>query len=72
MHKFLKKHKVIVAIVLVIVLILAARFTYNNVLVPWPYREELKACLGEARSMEDIRTIEMAEDECFRTYPHIN
>jgi len=45
-------------------------FFYFNVIVPYPYRHELKACLVEARSLNTEGEIETAENICFRTYPH--
>lgn len=45
-------------------------FLYNNVIVPWPYREQLHSCLSQARSLEDKEERDEAENICFRTYPH--
>lgn len=51
---------------------IAGNFFYNNVIVPWPYREELHNCLSQARSLEDKEERDEAENTCFRTYPHFN
>jgi len=54
----------------VLFFLLLGQFIYYNVVVPWPYRHELKACLEKARFMENQLKIEKAENICFRTYPH--
>ena len=50
----------------------AVIFIINNVIIPWPYREELQACLKDARALVLQEEIEKAEDVCFQTYPHFN
>jgi len=56
----------------VLFLLLLGQFIYYNVIIPWPYRYELKSCLNEARSLEAQSEIKSAENICFRTYPHFN
>jgi len=51
-------------------LVLFGRFIYYNIVVPAPFREELKACLLDARSLEIEKEVKAAENTCFRTYPH--
>ena len=55
---------------IIVFLILSGRFVYYNVVVPTPFREELKACLLEAHSQEIEIEAKAAENTCFRTYPH--
>ena len=57
---------------ILLVLFFAGRFFYFNIIVPWPYREELKACLSEARALESEEAVNAAENRCFDMYPHFN
>ena len=50
--------------------VMLGRFIYYNVVVPWPYREELRACLDEAKTLEVELAVDEARNVCFRTYPH--
>jgi len=59
-------------VILGVTLVFVARFIYWNVVVPFPYRHELEACLEEARSLSTESEIDAAENICFRTYPHFN
>jgi len=67
-----KNKQYIFGIVAIALLFFVGRFVYNNIIAPWPYREELQSCLESARAQEneDIRKSE--ENICFRTYPHFN
>jgi hypothetical protein len=49
--------------------VMVGRFVFYNIVVPWPYRHELNACLEQARSAQDAMA---AKNQCFRTYPHFN
>jgi len=53
-------------------LIFGGVFTYNNIIVPWPYREELKACLADAANEPSEELTDAKRNQCFRTYPHFN
>ena len=59
-------------IILGVFLVLVANFFYWNVVVPFPYRHELKTCLESARALSVEADVESAENRCFRTYPHFN
>lgn len=50
----------------------AVLLVYQQIIVPWPYQEQLKACLREARALENESARETAENICFRTHPHFN
>lgn len=63
---------VVLGVVVLLALYFAGRFVYFNVIVAWPYREELKECLSEARSLDNKQETEAAENRCFNTYPHFN
>ena len=47
-------------------------FVYGNIIIPWPYRHELKACLETARALPTQEEIDFEENKCFRTIPHFN
>ena len=72
MLKKLKKHKFIAVIVLIVFIYLAAQFVYINIIVPWPYRQELKTCINKAKQFPTKSQVEEARYKCFRTYPHFN
>lgn len=46
------KNIIIVFVILVIIFgtLVAARFFYHNVIIPWPYRHDLKNCLNQAEN----------------------
>lgn len=67
-----KRKKIVLGLLAVAVLALASQFVYYNVIVPWPYRHELQACLEEANNQQNEQAVEEARDKCFRTYPHFN
>lgn len=64
--------KVLFGTGVVIFLMLAGRFIYYNIIMPWPYRHELKACLSKANEKNIKQEIKAARNICFRTYPHFN
>ena len=64
--------KILVILLLGVTLMLIGRFIYYNIIIPEPYREELKTCLVKARTLETKEKTEAAENICFRTYPHFN
>lgn len=64
--------KILIGIAVVLFLFLLGKFIYYNIIIPEPYREELRVCLLEARTLENVEKIEKAESACFRTYPHFN
>lgn len=68
----IKKHKILFAILVVISLFLLANFIYINIVVPWPYREALEACLSNSKNFSTEEQIKEARNICFRTYPHFN
>ncbi|MCH8050359.1 hypothetical protein IIB51_03100 [Patescibacteria group bacterium] len=67
-----RSKNVIVWAGIVVFLMLFGRFVYYNIVVPWPYREQLRLCLEDARSLEIEAEVKEAENICFRTYPHFN
>ncbi len=65
--------KIIVALIVLIVIFgvsLIAKFFYYNLVVPWPYRHELKNCLQQADNQPTTEAIDLARYRCFRTFPH--
>ena len=67
-----KEKKLYLAVGIVLLTVLGSVFVYNNIILPAPFKEELKACLSEARSLENEKERDSAENICFRTYPHFN
>jgi len=66
-------HKDILIILLAIPFaFLVGMFIYNNIIVPWPYRHDLKACLEAAQTIENETFSAYERNICFRTYPHFN
>lgn len=53
-------------------IILVIQFIYNNIIIPEPYRAELKICLEQARQHQDQEKVDEEENKCFRRYPHFN
>jgi hypothetical protein len=68
MSKSMKRMAVIVLVGGVSAILLG--FLLENVILPWPYRRNLKACLTQARTLEDSELSAFEVDWCFRTYPH--
>jgi len=64
--------KILISAGTITLMVLSGMFVYNNIIVPWPYREELKSCLVQARSLEGEEERRSEEFICFRTYPHFN
>ncbi|HEX9608642.1 MAG TPA: hypothetical protein VGA06_00300 [Candidatus Paceibacterota bacterium] len=62
--------KIVIGLVIALVLFGTGRFIYQNIIVPWPYRDELNACLKDARALDSKTLSEAAENSCFQTYPH--
>lgn len=71
-RNIIKKHKIIVSVLLVLFILLFSMFVYKNIVVPWPYREALEACLNNAENFSNQQQIDDARNVCFRTYPHFN
>ena len=46
----------------------AGSFVYNNIIVPWPYRHELRSCLDTAKEKQTKNEVEYARNICFRAY----
>ena len=67
-----KKKKIAIGVTIIFLIALFARFVYYNIIVPWPYREGLDACLEKAESKETDAEIFAARNICFRKYPHFN
>ena len=63
--------KIIAGIVIPLLLFLLGKFIYYNIIIPKPYRDELRSCLHEARALGNEEK-KKAENTCFRTYPHFN
>lgn len=75
--KLKKRIKVIKTLILIFVIIvlfsfigLAARFFYHNVIIPWPYRGQLRGCLDDAKNRATEAERYSARNSCFYTYPH--
>lgn len=68
----MNQKKLIAAAATVLFLVFAGIFVYSNIIVPWPYREELKTCLSDAEDQPSEQLIDSARNQCFRTYPHFN
>jgi len=68
----IKKHKILFSVLFVLLIILFSMFVYTNIVVPWPYREALEACLSNAQNFSTEAQVEEARNICFRTYPHFN
>ena len=64
--------KLLIAIGMFMLVAFGGIFVYNNIIVLAPFREELKLCLVQARSLEDEEERRSEEFICFRTYPHFN
>ena len=64
--------KIVVGFIVAVVLFGIGRFTYVNIIVPLPYRDDLRACLKEARALDSKESSEEAENTCLRMYPHFN
>lgn len=61
--------KYIIVAVLFLIAFGVGRFVYYNVIVPWPYPDDLKSCLEDARSLDTQDEMNEAEANCFSTYP---
>ena len=61
---------IVVALVAISGILVCAKFFYHNVMVPWPYRHELKNCLREAENKSTVEEMDFSRYQCFRTYPH--
>lgn len=66
------RHKFIFSLIAVVSTVLFAWFIYWNIVVPWPYHHELKACLETAQALSDQQQVDTARNTCFRTHPHFN
>jgi hypothetical protein len=64
--------KITIGLLAVLLFVVAGQFVYHNIIVPWPHRDELQACLESARALAHQTDIAEAENTCFRTYPHFN
>src|SRR5688572_1572550 len=67
--KLYRNEMILLAVACSFLLLLAGWFVYQNVVLPWPYRDELKVCLDEAKQQPSEQQIEAERDHCFRTYP---
>ncbi len=67
-----KNRKTALIVGAAVFLVLFGIFIYNNIIVPWPYRQELKACIENAEAQQTEAEIYAARNTCFRTYPHFN
>lgn len=63
------KKKFIMGALITLFLILFGRFIYYNIIIPWPFRHELRACL-QAADILSVTERDAARNTCFRTYPH--
>jgi len=61
---------IIISTILGLSIFFGGRFIYRNVIVPWPYRHELRACLDKAKQTETKDLEKYERNICFRTYPH--
>lgn len=68
----MNQKKFIIAAGIVLFLTFGGVFVYNNIIVPWPYRDELKACLADSENDLSEELTDAARNQCFRTYPHFN
>lgn len=75
--KFKKRIKITKALIIILIILilisfigLAARFFYHNVIIPWPYRDELRGCLDDAKYRATETERYSARNDCFRIYPH--
>lgn len=68
---FSKGKRIAAFFIFTVFLGLFGRFVYYNIIVPWPYRHELKACIEKADSLEGEER-DIAQNICFRTHPHFN
>lgn len=64
--------KLLLAAGVAMVIMLIGNFVYNNIIVPAPFREKLKNCLVQSRSLESVEERDSEKFICFRTYPHFN
>ena len=62
-------YKTLSIIMAIYICVIAAYIIYQNIIVPWPYAEELKECLEVARNYETPVQAEREENICFKIYP---
>jgi len=69
----MRKVRILIKIAVVLAFIaFAGRFVYANIIMPSPFKNELKVCLENSRKLNDPLAVEIAENLCLDVYPHFN
>jgi len=69
MESIIKLAKIAAVLILVT---LVGQFVYINIILPSPFRNELKICIENSQRLADPLAVEIAEGLCLDVYPHFN
>ncbi|MBT3282695.1 hypothetical protein HON59_02730 [bacterium] len=69
MESIIKLAKIAAVLILVT---LVGQFVYINIILPSPFRNELKTCIENSQHLADPLAVEIAEGLCLDVYPHFN
>ncbi|HJO90025.1 MAG: hypothetical protein QGH85_00870 [Candidatus Pacebacteria bacterium] len=58
--------------IILVFIAFAGQFVYINIILPSPFRNELKTCINNSQKLNDSMAVKIAEELCFDVYPHFN
>ena len=58
--------------IILVFIAFAGQFVYINIILPSPFRNELKTCINNSQKLNDSMAVKIAEELCFDVYAHFN